>query len=132
MTLHQTHIPFPGQSHDDFHFGDAPHEEMSADDFVRALKATPRDWWTLDGSGRIRRYINDGDELGPLECCPITSGVGGLEPDHCDCFADQAEKLGIPLMYAESVAIAADNGKFADPALRAKLLAACGLEGVEC
>lgn len=93
--------------------------ERSIDDFLEKLKQTPRDWITST-SGEIRRWN------GTICCCPITS-CDPWGPSPCHQYGHAALAMGLNLEQYSSIMHAADNHRAHDPALRARLLEACGL-----
>jgi hypothetical protein len=97
-------------------------KQMTIEQFLEVLSKTPRDWF-VDSHGCIRRC-----EI-CLECCPISS-CNPSRPIDTEDWEDAAVNLN--LTYADSQAIAEsadgdDSTVYFDPALRARLLTACGL-----
>lgn len=94
---------------------------MTYEQFLIALRATPRDWY-LDDQTRIRRFVSRGS----LCECPISA----LAHEPATRYPAAAKTLGIQKKLAESIALAADDTqrKRRLKAVRADLLAACGLE----
>lgn len=91
---------------------------MTYDEFLAALRKTPRDW-RLTQFGALRRYTK------PLRECPLSS-VTGCNDDFLSPKV-AAVKLGLTMKEGEDIIFAADNC-FADPRIRSDLLAACGIK----
>ena len=95
---------------------------MKALEFLRHLAGTPRDWRLV--GGKIRR--------GPLDDqdCPITAVarvlVGGVAPA-AGGVNRAAYALDLDPRLASQLVAASDDLQQADPVVRARLLAACGL-----
>lgn len=101
---------------------------MTKDDFLQALRSTPRDWW-LSGK-RIRR----GDEAGISCLCPITAvHLDVCKPKRSYWLSGHpaaASELGIDVLLGWSIAEAADGDRPHDVALRQELLEAVGLDAI--
>jgi hypothetical protein len=95
---------------------------MTVNEFLRLLARTPRDWRVE--RGKIRRGPHDDPD------CPITAVarllVGELVPA-AGGVNRAAYGLDLDVSLASQIVAATDDLPFADPALRTKLLAACGL-----
>jgi hypothetical protein len=91
---------------------------MTYEEFLTALRNTPRDWelW----HGRIRRARKD-DE--PYSECPISA----LDSRSCCFWGEVSGKLGLGPKDIDNILAAADNWNFRDPQIRKDLLSACGL-----
>ena len=90
---------------------------MTLDQFIAELEKTPRDWRVVWGAAirRVRPNYN---------CCPITSLYDQASASWPSCFL----RLGLSLENAKAIMDAADNYRKHDPALRSRLLAACGIK----
>lgn len=94
---------------------------MTKREFLKKLKATPRNW-KLSGYSypTIRMMLETGRKV-----CPITS----LSPEYpVSEFFRAAEELTLPRNLAEKIAMAAD-GDYPNHKLRLQLLKACDLLG---
>jgi hypothetical protein len=89
---------------------------MTLDEFLVKLRETPRDWY-MNGFG-IRG--------GNCCCCPIT-GCSSYGPRPAWDFHIVSRELGLSVDDMYAIADAADCRGGHNPALRAQLLAACGL-----
>jgi hypothetical protein len=88
--------------------------------FLARLRETPRDWFLMDGCGEVRLRA-DG-----VCCCPLSV----FHPDGPQWpreYPAAARVLEIDNDLAFAIARAADGFPGHDPAIRADLLAACGL-----
>lgn len=94
--------------------------------FLDKLRQTPREWTlvNLDGQACIRRGTNRGQ---PTYACPICAVAGTSGWIY---WRDDARKLGLRTHSAESIVQAADDRPSHDRAIRADLLAACGLSAL--
>lgn len=94
---------------------------MTIDEFLVRLEAVDRQWWGKSESPWIRtKTPKDSDTY----CCPLTA-VAGLTK--VGDWKKAAEQLGLSIDDAKAIVAAADNRDGHDPALRARLLKACGL-----
>jgi hypothetical protein len=89
---------------------------MTLPEFLEALRGTPRDW-QVDKKGCIRLKLQN------CAACPITSIK---KTGACRVFR-AGKVLGLDSNTILEIANAADYESNHDPALRAALLAACGL-----
>ena len=92
---------------------------LTLDGFIQKLRETPRDWSVTFG-GLIRRQGH----------CPISACAG--DAYSALTFRKAAKAIGLSDLLAGRIVDSADNwsrssGAWFDPALRAKLLDACGL-----
>ena len=98
---------------------------MTRKEFLEALSRTPRDWY-LDEDGGIRRKST---ERFATEC-PISSLCNMSWGD----YRKAGRKLGLSYYLISLISITADDfrtpmiGHLFRPALRKKMLKACGLE----
>jgi hypothetical protein len=90
---------------------------MTLDQFIAELEKTPRKWRFSNGMS-LRLDVGQGS------CCPVTSMLGL----HCSRWQSAAHDLGLELEDARAIARAADREPGHDPALRSRLLAACGIK----
>lgn len=91
-----------------------------------ASSSRPGDWMLRDGY-KVRHFR--GGDVGPIAFCPVcwVADAMGCRLDSGLDYTSAAYRIGVP--YA--VAQAADKATYSpeyDPALRAKLLAACHLK----
>ena len=87
---------------------------MTLDEFLVALKKTPRDW--TEQRGLITRFGRGGFPQCPISC---------LRNRYCTEWRGVARELGLRERTAERIVDAADHK--GNPRLRVKLLKACGL-----
>jgi hypothetical protein len=88
---------------------------MTLDEFFEKL---PRDGWAITPIGTIRRGLE----------CPI---IAVADDDYtCDQWPSAADSIGLEFDDSHEIACASD-GDECDPALRARLLAHCGLTEIE-
>lgn len=109
---------------------------MTIDEFIEALKETPRNWQN-GGSGIRAPRLRTDDEIGCYDC-PLTAVAKVAGCDSVSGLADwniAARFLGIPAPVAKSITRAADGDEPLVPLngvdeveLRAKMFAACGLQ----
>ena len=92
---------------------------MTLNQFLAELSKTPRDWHLSYKWNAIRR----GGPFGSA-CCPITS-LSGVSADD---WQTEAKCMGLDGNDAYEVMRAADNEAGFNPALRSRLLAACGIK----
>ena len=93
---------------------------MTIDEFIERLRETPREGWKM-ASGCIR-FLTTNER----SCCPLTA-VDDFRWSDCD-FWRASESLGVSKNDSERIVDAADACFSFDPALRARLLEAVGLE----
>jgi hypothetical protein len=94
---------------------------MTAQDFLRVLAKTPRDW-RLEG-GKIRR----GPPLTPA--CPLTAVAQQVIERGPAAGVSWDNGLPLDPGTVERIVAACDDHPSADPTLRARMLEACGLAG---
>jgi hypothetical protein len=97
-----------------------PEQRTAYEKFLARLRETPRDW-VLDHDGRMIRLRTDG-----FLCCPL-SVFHPAGPQWPREYLAAARALEIDKDLAHTIAHAADIAEGYDPAIRADLLAACGL-----
>ncbi len=96
---------------------------MTYDQFLAALRATPRTWQVLK-KGRVPMWIRFEEGGCPLTkvCEQVTGRLYSTSR-----YMAAAERMGLPKSIARKVWRAADNWRMQDPGVRRDLLVATGL-----
>lgn len=103
---------------------------MTLDEFLAALRETPREWYLTPGARMIRLPATDSATGTPTFCCPVTA-CDPMGPRSLGVFRDSGYRVGLPAEVVTRIAASADNeigSESYDPTLRAQLLDACGLK----
>lgn len=96
------------------------------DDVLTEIKQKPREWTKTP---YVRAIYGRSDNS--LFACPITCGIYGCAPECAYDYREVADDIGLSELDACRIVAAADNDKSSanfEPAIRARLLEACGLE----
>lgn len=92
---------------------------MTYEEFLAALRKTPRDWRLSTLGIRCGHY--------PAQNCPISAVTGNLE-HYGNPFDAGNRVLKMDAAEVNEIVAAADNWPSADPHIRRDLLAACGIK----